>query len=389
MFNILNPSCMKKSKLRVVVLGAGFGGLEITSILSEKMGDRLDLTLIDKNDFFFFGYAKLDVMFGRRPAESVKYSYSKILKPGVKFRQETITSFDPLTRKVTTLDASYEADVLVVALGADYNIRATAGLAEGGHEFYSFDGARRLMEVLPSFSRGHALIGVTGFPFKCPPAPSEVALLLHEFLDKRGVRKNCEISLVVPFELPIPPSYGTSKALLTAFEARNIRYIPEIMVGSIDPSRRVAELDDGREIPFDLFLGVPEHCVPGVVEESGLVFDEWVPVDRRSLKTKFPKVYAIGDVTSVGTPKAGLFASGAARAAAESIIAEFHGQEFTDSYSGAGSCYVEFGNGLVGRADVDFFSGPSPTGNHHEPSLALAEEKRSIEKQSTARWFTE
>ncbi len=187
-----------KKRLRVVVLGAGFGGLELTSVLSERISDRVDLTLIDKNDSFYFGFSKLDVMFGRRPAESLKIPYRKMLKPGVKFRQEIITAIDPEKRRVTTNNGTYHADVLVVALGADYDISATPGLSEAGNEFYSLDGAERLREMIPTFTKGNAIIGVTGFPFKCPPAPSEFALLLDEYLTGQGVRKNCNISLIVP-----------------------------------------------------------------------------------------------------------------------------------------------------------------------------------------------
>ena len=375
------------NRVRVVVLGAGFGGLELTSVLSERIGDRIELTLIDKNDSFYFGFSKLDVMFGRKPGKSIKIAYSKMLKPGVKFRQESITSIDPERRVVTTKNGIYQADVLVVALGADYDMEATPGLLEGGNEFYSFDGACRVGEILPTFSRGHVIVGVAGFPFKCPPAPSEAALLLHEYLSRKGVRKNCSISLVVPFELPIPPAYGTSKALLKSFEKKNIRYISENMVAAIDPGKKITLLDDGSELPFDLFLGIPEHRVPKVVEESGMVFDEWIPVDRKNLKTRFPNVYAIGDVTSVGAPKAGIFAEGAARTAAESIIAELDAYEHSPPYDGKGTCYVEFGEGMVGRTDVDFFTNSTPTGIHFEASRALAAEKKLFETSRKARWF--
>jgi sulfide:quinone oxidoreductase len=380
---------MSRSKLRIVVLGAGFGGLEMASILSERLGERLDLTLIDKNDFFYFGYSKLDVMFGRKSPESVKYPYSRIRKPGVRFQQEVIRSIDPHKKQVVTDAGVYEADVLVIALGADYDIGATPGLSEGGYEFYSFEGAERVRKVLSSFSGGHVIVGVCSFPFKCPPAPSETALLLHEYLVRQGIRQNCRISLVVPFELPIPPSYGTSKALLSSFQDKDINYIPEIMVGSLDPVRKLAVLDDGSELAFDLFLGIPEHKVPKVVEESGLLFDEWIPVDNRNMKTKFPDVYAIGDVSSAGTPKSGLFAASAARTASESILSEFLGREYTGHPHGEGSCYVEFGEGKVARVDVDFFSGPVPTGKHRAASKALSNEKNRLELQNKDFWFGE
>jgi sulfide:quinone oxidoreductase len=109
-------------KLRVTVLGAGFGGLELTTLLSAAMGDRLDLTLIDQNDSFFFGFSKLDVMFGHAAASAVKIPYNSIIKPGVQFRKETITAIDPITKTVTTENGRYEVDVLVVALGANYDI---------------------------------------------------------------------------------------------------------------------------------------------------------------------------------------------------------------------------------------------------------------------------
>lgn len=374
-------------KLRVVVLGAGFGGLELSTMLSEALADRLELTLIDKNDSFFFGYSKLDVMFGRQTPGAVRLSYRDIVKPGVRFRQETITAIDPEARRVTTDNATYEADVMVIALGADYDLAATPGLIEGGNEFYSFAGAERLREVLPTFSKGRAIVGVTSTPFKCPPAPSEAALLLHDHLTARGVRDDCEISLVMPFGIPVPPSPASSRALLAAFAERKITYVPDRLVRSLDPGRRVAVLDNGSEMPYDLFLGIPKHRVPEVVAASGMTVDGWIPVDRKNLKTRFPGVYAIGDVTSVGTPKAGVFAEGAARVVASELVAEVLGGEEVPAYTGTGSCYVEFGVDRVGRIDVDFLSGPSPTGSFVEPSIALAGEKQHFGSSRRARWF--
>ena len=305
-------------------------------MLSEALGDDLDLTLIDKNDSFIFGFSKLDVMFGRETPDAVRLAYRNIVKPGVRFRQETITAIDPEARRVTTDGGTYDADVLVVALGADYDLNATPGLAEGGNEFYSVAGAERLREVLPTFSKGRAIVGVTSTPFKCPPAPSEAALLLHDYLTARGVRDACEISLVMPFGVPIPPSPDTSRALLAAFAERGITFVPNRLVRALDPARRVAILDDESEMPYDLFLGVPKHRVPDVVAASGMTEDGWIPVNPTNLETRFPGVYAVGDVTSVGTPKAGVFAEGAARVVAASLIAELQGGEQPAAYDGRG-----------------------------------------------------
>jgi sulfide:quinone oxidoreductase len=372
---------------RVVILGAGFGGLELATLLSETLGEGVDVTLIDKGDSFVFGYSKLDVMFGRTTRAAVELPYSAVAKPGVHLLRETITAIDPVTRTVTTDAGEHRADVLVVALGADYDMDATPGLAEGGNEFYSLDGATALAGVLPDFSRGHAVVGVCGAPFKCPPAPSEAALLLHDHLLQRGVRDACQISIVIPFSAPVPPSPDTSRALVEAFAERDISFVSQRRVAALDAGRRVAILDDESELPYDLFLGVPRHRAPDVVLESGMVEEGYIPVDSRTLQTRFPDFYAVGDVATVGVPKAGVFAEGAARVVAESLIARLRGDEQPDGYSGRGSCYIEFGAGRVGRVDVDFLSGPAPTGVFQEPSDALVADKQLFGSSRRARWF--
>ena len=370
---------------KVLVLGAGFGGLELSSILSDELGSDIDLTLIDKNGSFFFGYSKLDVMFGNEDADAVRIAYRNIVKPGVTFRQETVTSIDPQTRFVTTDNGTYDADVLVVALGADYDIGHTPGLAEGGNEFYSFAGAEKLREVLPTFTEGRVIVGVTSTPFKCPPAPSEAALLTHDYLVQRGVRADCEISLVMPFEIPIPPSPDASKALVRAFSERGISFVPNRLVRSLDGTRRVAVLDNGEEMPYDLFLGIPKHRVPDVVASSGMTVDGWVPVDTKTLRTQFENVYAVGDLNSVGTPKAGVFAEGAARTVAEQIIASVRGGDAAP-YRGVGACYVEFGADRVGKVELEFLAGP-PTGTFTEPSAELVKDKTLFGSSRRAKWF--
>jgi sulfide:quinone oxidoreductase len=374
--------------MRVVILGAGFGGLELATILSESdQGGVIDVALIDKSDAFVFGYSKLDVMFGRTSLDAVRFPYSEIAKPGVRVLRETITAIDPDARRVTTDAGVHEADVLVVALGADYDLDATPGIAEVGNEFYSVAGAGRLAELLPTFSSGRAIIGVCGAPYKCPPAPSEAALLLHDYLTARGVRDACEISLVTPFGTPIPPSPDTSKALLAAFAERGIEFVAGRRVAALDGNRRVAVLDDGSEMPFDLFLGVPKHRAPDVVIASGMTEDGYIPVSSQTLQTRFAGVYAVGDVATIGVPKAGTFAEGAARVVAESLLATLRGGEQPPAYDGRASCYIEFGSGLVGRVDIDFLTAPKPTGTFREPSPALVAEKQHFGASRRARWF--
>jgi sulfide:quinone oxidoreductase len=372
---------------RIVILGAGFGGLELSTMLSQTLGETADVTLIDKNDTFVFGFSKLDVMFGREQPAAVRMAYAEIAKPGVRVVRETITAIDPQSRRVTTDAGVYEADILVVALGADYDMDATPGLAEGGNEFYSVAGAERLAGIIPTFSQGRAVIGVCGAPFKCPPAPSECALLLHEELTARGVRDACQISFVIPLGTPVPPSPETSAALEREFAERDITLITGRRVSALDSARGVAILDDDTELAFDLFLGVPKHRAPEVVIASGMTEDGYVPVDLATLQTRFAGVYAVGDVATAGVPKAGVFAEGAARIVAQAVIAELRGGDPPGPHLGQGTCYIEFGGGRVGSVDIDFLSGPSRTGTFNAPSAALVAEKERFGSSRRARWF--
>jgi sulfide:quinone oxidoreductase len=371
---------------RITILGAGFGGLELSTTLSEALGDQAQVTLIDKADAFVFGFSKLDVMFGLKPLDAVRLPYSRFVKPGVRLLRETVTAIEPERRRVTTDAGVHDCDVLVIALGADYDIAATPGLAEHGNEFYSVPGANIVRNVLPGFTRGHAIIGVAAAPYKCPPAPSECALMLHDYLVRKGVRDQCRITLVLPLGSPVPPSPETSRALLAAFAERDIVFMPNRKVASLDGARRMAVLDDGTEMSYDLFLGVPKHRAPAPVQAAGMAEDGWVPVNPRTLETRYPNVYAVGDIANTGTPKAGVFAEGAAKAVAASLIAKMRGGN-SAQYAGQGSCYLEFGGGRIGRVDIDFFSGPKPTGTYHEPSVALRADKDHFGASRRARWF--
>jgi sulfide:quinone oxidoreductase len=372
---------------RITILGAGFGGLELSTILSESLGSQVAVTVIDKADSFVFGFSKLDVMFGRTTLDKVRLPYVRFAKPGVRLLRETVTAIDPISRRVTTDAGAHDCDYLVVALGADYDVPGTPGLAEAGNEFYSVAGASRLGEVLPGFNGGRAIVGVASAPFKCPPAPSECALMLHDYLLGRGIRERSEITLVMPLPSPVPPSLETSKALLEAFAERKIRFIPGRKFTSLDGSRRVAVLDDGSELPYDLFLGVPKHCPPAVVKACGMIEDGWIPVNVRTLETRFPNVYAVGDLANAGTPKAGVFAEGAAKAAASGLISGIRGQGEASPNTGKGTCFFEFGAGRVASVDIDFLSGPKPTGVFHPPSADLRAGKEHFGSSRRARWF--
>jgi sulfide:quinone oxidoreductase len=374
-------------KKHVLILGAGFAGLELATRLSESLADAVRVTLVDKNDSFHFGFSKLAVLLGQRSASDVRMYYREIAKDGVEFRQETVTLIEPENRRVETDKSSYEADVLVVALGAEYDFAATPGFEEGGFEYYSLAGAERLCEALPDFDSGRILIAVLGHPFQCPPAPFEGAFLVHDQLVQRGIRDAVEIRMTFPMAAPVPVTPEVSGMFARALDERGIGYAPRQVVTILDVARREAKLASGESLPYDLFIGVPVHRVPDVLASSGLVVDGWVAVDHANLTTRFPDVYAVGDVTGLPMAKAGVFAEAAARVVAADIAARLSGGAPPPPYEGDGNCYVEFGGGMVGKVEANFLGGPEPTARLIQPSRELAEEKKAFGSSRRERWF--
>ena len=371
----------------VVILGAGFAGLELATRLSESLAGEVRTTLIDQNDSFAFGFSKLDVLFGRRTRADVLLHYSDISKDGVEFRQERVTEIDPEMRRVTTDDGSYDADILVVALGADYDFAATPGFAEGGVEYYSLAGAEHMGKALRNFNSGTILIGILGHPFKCPPAPFEAAVLLHDHFLHRGVRDAVEIRTVGPMAAPVPITKELSRTILDLLNERGIEYVPNQQIVEVDRDENAVRLADGGSISCDLFVGIPVHRAPDVVARSGLAVNGWVPVERHNLATRFPDVYAVGDITALPMAKAGVFAEAAARVVADDIAARLRGDVLDRSYEGAGTCYLELGGGMVGMVEANFFGGPTPTARLVGPSRELATDKVTFAATRRERWF--
>ena len=376
-------------KKHVLILGAGFGGLELATRLSETIPDAVRVTLLDRNDAFFFGFSKLEVMLGRQSAEEVKLYYRDLAKDGVEFRQETVTGIDAADRRVTTDAGSYDADFVVVALGADYDMAATPGFEAGGHEYYTLAGAERLRDALADFDGGRVLVSILGQPFKCPPAPFEGSFLLHEYFTQRGIRESVQMSTTFPMQRPVPVTAAVSQMFRDGLAERGVEELPQSLVTGIDPTMRTAQLATGQTLPYDLFVGIPVHRAPDVLAASGLTVNGWVPVDQDNLSTQFPGVYALGDVcTGPRTvPKAGIFAESAALVVADEIAAAISGAEPPAPFEGSGVCYAEFGAGLVSKVEVNFLRGEGPDAQRYDPSREYAFEKQEFGAIRRARWF--
>lgn len=287
------------------------------------------------------------------------------------------------------------ADYMVVALGAELAPETIPGLAEAGHNFYTLHGAQSLNRERAELRQGHLAVLVGGTPFKCPAAPYEAAMLLEADTRKRGVHPAVTVDLYTPEPGPmLTAGPEVSAKLRQLVESRGVRLHTEHMVTEVDPSARLIRFKNGAAAPFDLLAYVPPHCAPAVVRAAGLAGESgWVPVNRQTLETKFPGLYAIGDLTGIPLasgrplPKAGVLAHGEAEVVASNIVSAITGAGASRAFEGHGSCFIEIGDNRAGFGSGNFFAEPAPQLRLRPPGYLLHLGKVAYEKYWLYRWF--
>lgn len=380
-----------KALKRILILGAGFGGLETASGLDAALKGDHEITLVDRNDAFSVGFSKVDVLFGRRTEEQVRYRYADLRAERVRFVKAEAKLIDTAARRVETTAGTFAYDYLVIALGADLAHDATPGFRESGaHEFYSMAGAVRLKPVLEAFDGGTLLLGILGAPYKCPPAPYEVACQIHDLFTRRGIRGKVTMKIAIPGARPVP-SPGVSDALEKLMRDRNIEILAGTAITSIDAAQRRAIAAAG-PIPYDLFVGVPVHVAPGAVRNSKLVEKGFLEASPTTLETRFPGVYAIGDVAKIPAgenpvPKAGAFAEDAARTVVSEILVREGLASATVPFHALGQCFVEVAPGEVARISANVLGGPKPQMTFDPPAASFAADRTAFESSRRDRWF--
>jgi sulfide:quinone oxidoreductase len=281
------------------------------------------------------------------------------------------------------------ADALVVALGAERDPDRIPGFREHALDVYDRFANAANAAAIEAFRGGRIVIGIFGVPYPCPPAPYELALLLAEKLEARGVGGGIYVISPQSGSLPVLGEAGCA-----AFDGRlaneGITFRPKTVATAVEPGAVVAA--DTR-IPFDLLLGIAPHRVPGLVAAAGLAEPNgWVKVNPQTLETGVPGVYAIGDVTAIpiGTgqalPKAGVFAHAEADVVAARIADGFAGRTPDAIFEGRGMCFLETGRGRATMVRGDFFANP--------PDVALADAtpehlvaKHAFESERLTAWF--
>lgn len=374
---------------RILILGAGFGGIATALGLRDRLGDEAEVVLLDRRGTFAMGLRKNWGIAGIESLQVGERRLGALRDRGIDVRRGEIESVDPGARTATVDGQVLEGDVLVVALGAERDAAAVQGLAEHGLDVYDREANAANAAAVEAFAGGRVVVGVFGAPYPCPPAPYELALMLTERLDERGLAFGMFVFTSLPKSLPILGDAGCA-----AFDGRLAAAGITLRTSTTAQEVRAGEvlIEDGR-IPFDLLLAVPPHRAPRVVREAGLTGPSgWIPVEARTLRTRFERVYAVGDVTAVpltngqALPKAGVFAQAEGQVVAARIADELAGREPTEEFAGEGLCFLETGRGRASAVQGRFLADP-PQVELTEPSEAGFQAKRAFEADRLAAWF--
>lgn len=377
---------------QIVVLGGGFGGVVAATELRKNLGNEHKVILIDKSREHLFTPSLLWLVLDERKPENVQRDLGVLNKKGIEYVNAEVQKIDPSNKTVITSAGETIYDYLVISLGADLAKDVIPGQKEAIN-FYCLKGAEVLRDELKRFDGGKVAVVVASTPFKCPAAPYEAALLIDAYLTRKGTRSRSEVSIYTPETLPMPvagPEVGNHvKSLI---ESRGISFHPQRKLLSI--ADKELTFENGEKVKADLIPLVPPHVPPNVIRESGLLGETgWIPVDGKTMKTKYENVYAIGDITAnklpsgMMLPKAGVFAHGQAEVVAHNIAVEINKSGELREFNGHGSCFLEMGHGKAGFASGNFYADPKPDVNLKNPGRMWHWGKIAFEKWWMWKWF--
>lgn len=375
---------------RVLILGGGFGGVAAARRLKQTLDERDEVVLVDRRTHFMVGFRKSWALVGQSTLEEGQRPLDSLTRLGIRVMHDPVTRIDPAARSAWMGEQRLSADALLIALGAELAGDTIPRFEQYAYSVYEPNDIPRAAQALKDFQGGKIMICVFGVPYKCPPAPYEMALLIRESLEARGITAEIEVCTPLPVSMPIL-GQAECGSLDSRLSGRGIRFLPNHKATSVEAGEVI--FANGRR-PFDLLFGVAPHRPPAVVRASGLVGDSgWVSVDPRTLETPFSGVYAVGDVVQISMangkplPKAGVFAEAMGETAADHIAATFAGREPELTFRGEGGCYLEVGGGQAMMVKGNFMATPAPEVALLEASAAQLEEKRMFETRRLQSWF--
>jgi sulfide:quinone oxidoreductase len=376
---------------RILILGAGFGGLAAATELRKGLGQDHRVIVVDRKRSFMMGLVKLWILEGSRKLEESQTPLDGLNAKGIEYLNDEVTRIDAASNRVQAKEHGWiEYDYLVVALGAELVPDRIAGFVGNGYNLYDAQQVPKLRDRLLELKRGRVAVAIMGMPYKCPPAPFEASLIIDGMLANKGTMSSVEIDVYSPAPVALPVAGPQVSAnIVDMISQRGIRFNPSHKLKSVSDQ---LEFENGSRADYDVLVGIPPHRAPEVVRSAGLAEGDWVTVDRSTMKTRLANVYAIGDVIEIKVgamtvPKAGIFAEEQGKVAARQIMGEISGRPAAAAFAGRGYCFIEVGNGRAGYLDADFFNPAGPVVRLEAPSEQNFQKKQDFERTRVKEWL--
>jgi sulfide:quinone oxidoreductase len=392
---------------RILILGAGFGGLTAANFLQKKLSSlstsaEYQITIIDQKNYFMMGLVNLWILSGIRTLDDSKIDLNRLGNRGIVYLNNKITEIDLASRavKITgSFTPEIKYDYLIIALGTEYATNEVGGFLEnGGFNLYDSEQVPKLREKLLSLKKGRVAICIASIPYKCPPAPYEASLLINDILVKNGTRGSIDIDIYTPAPITLPVAGAkVSQDVLNLLNNNHVNFHPLHKIQTVLNMEKI-EFENGNWINYNLLIGIPPHKVPEIVRNSGLVKQgqKWINVDKFSLKTDYENVFAIGDVTeikineNVAIPKAGVFAEAQAKVVSQQIVDDIvndKNKQSSPRFDGKGFCFMEVGDEKAGYVDADFYHEHGPATLLEPPSDESYKKKLDFERSRVNEWL--
>lgn len=376
---------------RILILGAGFGGLAAATELRKSLGQDHRVIVVDRKKSFMMGLVKLWILEGSRRLEESQTPLDGLNAKGIEYLNDEVVEIDIAQNKMQARSHGWiEYDYLIVALGAELAPERIAGFVGRGYNLYDAQAVPELREKLLALKRGKVAIAIMGMPYKCPPAPYEASMLIDSMLTRHGTRSNIEIHIYTPAPIALPVAGSQISAnVVEIISQRGIQFHPSHKLKSVADK---LEFENGSKADYDVLVGIPPHKAPEIVKSTGLTEGDWMAVDKSTMKTKFKNIFAVGDVTEIkvgalALPKAGIFAEEQAKVAARQIIDEISGRPAVATFAGQGYCFMDVGNRRAGYLQGDFFNPAGPLLRLEAPSEQNFQKKQDFERTRIKEWL--
>ncbi len=356
---------------RILILGGGVGGTLTANLLVKKLRARIDrgeveIIVVDATGQHVYQPGFMYIAMGGERASNLSRPERSLLDKRVTLMIGEVARVDEPTQTVTLTDGlSVGYDHLVLATGSRIVPEAIESFDTQAHHFYTAEAALALRKALDRFDGGRIVIGIAGMPYKCPPAPLEVAFLIEAELRQRGLRDRSTIDFCSPIGRAFTIE-SVSDMVTPILEQKAIELHTFFNVESIDAARKVVVSLEGEELPYDLLILVPPHKGQQFLMDSGLAPAPggWLPTDRHTLLVgDRPNVYALGDATDLPLSKAGSTAHFEAPVVAERISAAVAGRAPAGKhadYEGKVMFFFEIGDGKGTLLQFDYDHPPKP-----------------------------